>query len=164
MSRKPLEPLAITTFCDDIRYEVGGKHSLIGIYRDDLLLQGVTFPTTLPKLALSVTLVLHSSDPVLSMDIQISLPGEREDAPQYVAHLDTQMGPDTDASTDKRRYLNFHFILAPITFKEPGPIKVRVHQQNHVIKAGTLNVRSVDTKENPLFDLAGLPPTAGLLT
>jgi len=164
MSPKPFEPLAITIFCDDIRYEVGGKHSLIGIYRDDLLLQGVTFPTTLPKLALSVTLVLHSSQPVLPMEIKISLPGEHEDAPQYVAHVDTRIDPDTDASTDKRRHLNFHFILAPITFKEPGPIKVRLHQQNHVIKAGSLNVRSVDTTETSLLQLSGLPPTVGLLT
>ena len=41
----PFDPFALTTFCDDIRYEVGGKYSLIGIYRDDIVFQSDLHPT-----------------------------------------------------------------------------------------------------------------------
>jgi hypothetical protein len=160
----PFDPFALTTFCDDIRYEVGGKYSLIGIYRDDIVFQGVTFPAALPKLALSVTLILHPSHPVRPMDIRISLPGDPEDAPQFVARIDAHVDAEPDASADKRRFLNFHFILAPVTLKEAGSIKVRLHQENQIIKAGTLAVRSVEAQENPLLRLANSPSTVGLLT
>ena len=36
-----------TTFCDDIRQEIGGKLSYMGVYSSDLYVGG--FPITLPK-------------------------------------------------------------------------------------------------------------------
>ena len=48
----------LTTFCDDIRYELGGKFSLMSIYcRQDMIVQG--FPVQLPKLGLSVLYFEH---------------------------------------------------------------------------------------------------------
>jgi hypothetical protein len=40
-----------TLFCDDIRHEVGGKLSYIGVYSGGLFVRA--FPVTLPKLCLA---------------------------------------------------------------------------------------------------------------
>ena len=165
MSPKPFEPFGITTFCDDIRYELGGKYSLVGIYRDDLLIQGATFPATLPKLALSITLLFHPAlPPMPPLDIKISFPGDDENTPSFGGRFETSIEPVPDAPQDTRRSLNLHFILSPIILKEPGSIKVRLHDQVRIIKAGTLDVRAAEVQENRLLRLANLPPTTGLLT
>lgn len=49
-----MEPFAQTLFCDDIRAEVGDKMSLMGVYRDILVLESI--PHVLPKLGMMISL------------------------------------------------------------------------------------------------------------
>lgn len=48
---------AYCQFCDDIRFEVGNKVSLMGVYTGDLFVQEL--PTVLPKLCVAVAYVTH---------------------------------------------------------------------------------------------------------
>jgi hypothetical protein len=47
--------VVVATYCDDIRYELGGKYSLIGCYKQDLIVSKM--PIVIPKLCISVTVV-----------------------------------------------------------------------------------------------------------
>ena len=144
----PLEPIAITTFCDDIRYELGGKHSLIGVYRDSLVFTEGAFPITIPKLALSVTFIEHPTAPVGDSEIVVLMPGLPPDPPAFSFKVPT-LGVTAipDAGEHTRRTLNFHIMLGPLTIKESGPIKVRLINKGKRHKAGTLTVRIADPKE-----------------
>ncbi len=143
----PPEPFAITSFCDDIRYEVGGKHSLIGIYRDDMTFSG-SFPLTIARLGVSVTYVEHPSLPVTDLDVLIFLPGDSPEQPSFHTHMEApKIDSSPDATEDKQRLLNFHFILSPLILKEEGRIKVRLLSRGTRIRAGTLLVRSEKQQE-----------------
>ena len=45
----PSTPTGSTIFCDDIRYEINGKVTLVGVYAADMVLPN-DFPVTLPKI------------------------------------------------------------------------------------------------------------------
>jgi hypothetical protein len=54
--------------CDDVRMEVGGKESLLGVYRGVIVLQ--EFPTTLQKLCFRIPLFgFERIDGVFNLDI-----------------------------------------------------------------------------------------------
>lgn len=59
-----------TTICDDIRQEVGGKFSLIGVYNGVMYVP--QFPVTLPKLWIMATLVTPHGEPPKSMKIRVT--------------------------------------------------------------------------------------------
>ena len=50
-----MKPLLSTIYCDDIRQEVGGKLSLMGVYNNVMYVQ--QFPVTLPKFWVVATFV-----------------------------------------------------------------------------------------------------------
>ncbi len=51
---KPSFPSGFVTFCDDIRHEVSGKMTLVGVY-DGLMMLGGALPITLPQLCAAIT-------------------------------------------------------------------------------------------------------------
>ena len=79
-------PYGFTTFCDDIRHEMGGKKTLVGIYAADMNFHG-PLPITLPKFCLAIHYFERpgeSSDPI---KIEVTLPGDEADKPSISADL-----------------------------------------------------------------------------
>ena len=64
-----MKPFLSTTFCDDIRQEVGGKQSFIGVYNTVMYVP--TFPVTLPKLCVVAIYTTPSSDPPRSLKFRV---------------------------------------------------------------------------------------------
>ncbi|MCB1821140.1 MAG: hypothetical protein KDI73_06110 [Candidatus Competibacteraceae bacterium] len=58
-----------TLFCDDIRHEINGKLSYIGVYSGALLVPA--FPATLPKLCVSVKVVTPADEPLRSLTLRV---------------------------------------------------------------------------------------------
>jgi hypothetical protein len=146
----PLKPFAITTFCDDIRYEIGGKYSLIGVYRDSLIFQGGTFPITLARLGLSITFVEPPSASIGDIDIHVLLPGDTREKPSFLFKVQPQGGQSVhDAPEGSRRVVNFHLILGPLIVKESGPIKVRLVKGGQRYRAGVLQVQTAQAGTQP---------------
>src|SRR5262249_34042823 len=69
-----------TIFCDDIRQEVGGKISFVGVYSDTIFIHG-EFPVTLPKFAFVISLIQRREILERNIQVQIFLPGDDEDSP-----------------------------------------------------------------------------------
>jgi hypothetical protein len=90
---------ASTIFCDDIRHEIGGKTSCIGIYSGTMYVHSA-FPIILPKFCMSVTYVQRSKifldEPI---KIKIFLPGDEDDTPSIEAEI--PLPPEAKQSADK---------------------------------------------------------------
>jgi hypothetical protein len=63
-----------TIWCDDIRFELGGKVSYIGVYTGYLYVPA--FPVVLPKLCLAVKIVSRPEHPLQSFELRVLKNGE----------------------------------------------------------------------------------------
>ncbi len=119
-----------STFCDDIRQEVGGKLSFIGIYSTTLIAQ--EFPVTLPKFCVSIVVVSPVERLISALTIRI----RRDDEVMYELAVDEKQlanakNAASEAADDGQpgRVQLFHFINAIAPMKFEGPCKLRVSAQ-----------------------------------
>lgn len=64
-----MQPFLSTIYCDDVRQEVGGKLSLIGVYNGVMYVP--QFPVTLPKLWIVATFVAPKDEPMKSLKFRV---------------------------------------------------------------------------------------------
>lgn len=120
-------------FCDDIRHEIGGKLSYIGVYSGGLFVP--VFPVTLPKLCLSVKVVTPADEPLRSLTLHVL---KDEGILQEIAIDEGQLAAASDSAEDmteeqrKERVQRAQFLLvfSPIQFDGPCTLKVRVQTED----------------------------------
>ena len=72
-------PFGFTLVADDLRQEIGGKISLIGVYGPDMVfLPGTTFPVTIPKLAIMLNWFEDPDQIPELLKFRIYFPGDEE--------------------------------------------------------------------------------------
>ena len=117
-----------TTFCDDIRQEIGGKISLIGVYNGVMYVP--QFPVTLPKLWLMTTLVMPYKEPPHSMKIHVTKNSEPlvdlDATEEYLQQLANSREPVVSMPTGSQRVLTSHaqVCFAPLVINEPCVLRV----------------------------------------
>lgn len=141
------DPYGWTIFCDDIREEVGGKSSFMGVYQGILILNSV-FPVAMPKFAMSVNYrIFHGDTRLDDIDLKVFLPGDDEanasfstmiPVSELFADFETPI-PDEGSFAQ----ISFGIILSPMILKEAGKIKVRGTGGAGLIKLGTLKVQGI---------------------
>jgi len=149
----PVDPHGWTIFCDDIRPEVGGKFSFMGVYRGIMFVHS-DFPVTLPKFGLAIHYRVDFDDARLGdVSVNIFLPGdgEREPSVQAVIPVSKMIVENDPASAvgDTFREFGFNVILAPLTLKERGRVRVRAVGGAGVIKLGSIRVERGPTNGTP---------------
>ena len=144
------QPIAWTTFCDDIRQEVGGKLSYIGIYTG--VMNVPSFPLALPKFAFSVHFIepkQMAENRVEPIKVNIYLPGE--ELPTVSGEIpsikDMPHPPrpsiDDDPGANQIVLGNAIFMIAPLLLQRPGRIRVRCEYPGDgggLMRAGSLAV------------------------
>lgn len=147
-------PFGYTIFCDDIRYEIDGKQSFIGIYASEMIFS-IPFPATLPKLGLSVKYYEKFGESTEPVHLEIYLPGDSDDNPTVRSEFDyKQMRsmPQTKAEDgiDSRIGAVMNAVLSPVHFTQEGYIKVRARRGDDIIRLGSLKVvnRSIPPDTN----------------
>jgi hypothetical protein len=144
-----------TIFCDDIRYEIGGKVSFIGSYSGTMILHDV-FPAMLPMLAMGVTLLQRRRIFIPKAELRIFLPGDSDDTPSIQAEAgESRMGAaaaataaETDALHPDARDANdegyvsmiHHLRFAQLPIKQPGILKVRAVVGANMVRLGSLRI------------------------
>lgn len=73
-----LEAYGVTIFCDDVRYEIAGKQSFIGVYNSEMTVFGQA-PATLPMLCAVINLIIPNSLPVEKAVLQLKSKSEDDD-------------------------------------------------------------------------------------
>jgi hypothetical protein len=135
-----------TVFCDDIRQEVGGKLSLIGVYSGGLLVSA--FPVTLPKLCLFVRVVTPGEEPLRSLKLRVM---KDDDVLQEIVMDEEQLAAASDSTEDtteeqsKGRVRLAHFLLvfSPIQFVEPCSLRVRIQTEHGELAGVGLKVEQM---------------------
>lgn len=148
-----------TLFCDDIRYEMGGKLSFIGVYSGGMFVPA--FPVTLPKLCLSVKIVTPADDPLRSLKLRVL---KDEEAMQEIAIDEGQLAAASDAAEDmteeqrKERVQMAQFVLvfSPIQFDGPCTLRVRIQTENSELCGMSLKVDRAPPPADMVPDPSGL--------
>lgn len=130
---------AYATFCDDIRNEVNGKMSLMGIFGSLMYL--TTFPTVLPKLCVVVT----ASTPADRLFKSISFKGTLDGVVVFEMALDeTQMATVSQSSgvieDPKGVEAKAVVILSPLHIAAPCKMKITVIADGEEIECGGLQI------------------------
>ena len=138
-------PYGYTLFCDDIRQEINGKVSLIGVYGGDLIVAG-PLPVALAKLALRITYIEQPGESTEPVEIHIYLPGNPDGQPIQRIPLPVDfrsMAPDPHPGlTDPLLIAVFNMEFSPLPLQQEGQIKVRAYRGDLEIRLGTLLVHA----------------------
>jgi len=130
-------------FCDDVRHEVGGKLSFIGVYSGGLLVP--KFPITLPKLCVSFKVVTPASEPLRSLTVSVLKDDETlQEMTVAEDELSGASGLTEDLPEDQRRdrfqMTQFLLVFSPIRFEKPCTLKVRAQTESDELRGVGLNV------------------------
>jgi hypothetical protein len=137
-------------FCDDIRQEVGGKLSYMGVYHGVLQAHG-SFPLTLPKFGIVTTYVerfdaLTEEEKARNISIKILVPNENGGEKllfESEIPAATLRGENADNAQSELKIFRMEIpvLMAPLTIDAPGKIKVRLYLGNLELKIGSLEVK-----------------------
>lgn len=142
------EPYGITTFCDDIRFEVAGKLTLVGCYQNEMNFAEPA-PGILPTLAALVNIRVPAAYDFSKVKV-IALRdtnGKIEKLSEMGAEISDedkeQMLATTADDPNGARVcvIGFQVRWSPIQFDEPCYLKIRAYlDETHEIQAGALKV------------------------
>lgn len=128
-------------YCDDVRQEVGGKQSLIGVYNSDMILP--SFPVTLPKLCTQILVRLPIDTAANNVEVKISN-GENVLFEVPIPEGEVQRMSKAMLETDKEIVflgIGIHFQFAPLQFDQATKIKTVATVDGREIKGNSLVVR-----------------------
>ncbi|MNF75082.1 hypothetical protein D3C84_571360 [compost metagenome] len=133
---------AYSTICDDVRQEVNGKMSYMGVYQGNMLCQ--EFPLQLPKLCIGITVVTPIERPFESLNFKGSFDGEllfemslAKDQIDTALEATVAFRP-ADA---KFRTIQVMMVMSPIAFSKAGEFKIEVDGDGEAIRCNGLSVQ-----------------------
>lgn len=131
-------------FCDDIRNELGGKISLMGLYTKDLVVPEI--PYILPTLGLFVTLAFDDIEVVNGMEVCVSHAGIDQTIPMdedLLMHAkgELQSSFGSEVAMNPKHRFSVNMIISPFRIKEDSFISVDVKCAGGVIHGGHLGIR-----------------------
>ncbi|PUA17300.1 hypothetical protein C7W93_15340 [Glaciimonas sp. PCH181] len=136
-------------YCDDIRLEIGGKQSYMGVYNTDLLAHA--FPLQMPKFCAQVMLTLPTLEAPKNLRVLLLYNDQTlSEITLDEATLGSQLIPEPDPETlpeDQRLGINFSFVFAPLLIETASRIKLRAYIDGEEIKGNTLIIRSPTNEE-----------------
>src|SRR5205823_1904014 len=148
-----------TVFCDDIRQELNGKQTFVGVYSGNVVIHAPTQPVSLPTFAFAITL-FEPHDLVRTRDFGIPLgvylPGDDPNTPTISGEFpnnreavlplldDLPTPPETQLDIGPRLTRTDVIItMAPLVLKQPGFILVRAKYRERTLRLGSLMVTMV---------------------
>lgn len=142
----PTAPGGYTVFCDDIRHEITGKTTLVGVYNGQLIVSG-SLPVTLPQICAAITLRLlppeervkpiikifrsDQEDPLFVCEADIE-PVEPQLIPERPPHL------EPDAVTFMQ--IGVTALMQGLVINEPCALKVRAFIGDDEVRLGSLQI------------------------
>lgn len=131
-----------TIFSDDVRHEISGKTSYIGVYSGKLLAK--SFPTILPKLCITLKITTPASNPFKSLTAKIykddeviatgELPSEELDKNQDA------IPSDDGVAAKKVSSVQMGFEFSPFVIDNPCMLRVRVENEGKELRGIGLRI------------------------
>jgi hypothetical protein len=156
-------------FCDDIRAELGGKLSIMGLYQVDMVFPpSPDFPFAIPKFCILVKYYEVKNAFKDDITLRVFLPGDHKDAPSLAipiqrAPLEAGAPSPYALEEDQEQLFNLTFpiVLSPFTLKQAGFLRVRAICGGITTNLGSLMIRTARSDENiqiPSFPTPQPPP------
>ncbi len=156
-------------FADDIRFEVGGKTSLMGMYQSDMVFpDSMKFPIIIPRLIIQVMyyeIVGAIEDDIsfkvtYARDMTIAeVPVLRKDLATAATSAATAARDEPDEEPERIFHIRLPIGISPWSLTEFGRLKVRAHYGNGaVLKLGSMVVKQMPDVE--FQAVTGLLPSA----
>jgi hypothetical protein len=134
------------TFCDDIRNEVGGKITLVGVYPHVMYVHS-DFPATLPKLGLLIKYSERLDAPRENVELMVFLPGELEPTvrgtlpiQELTTSSDTSEFEAPESELPHYAHVGVQVVFSPLLLKQQGSIIVRAVRAGEEIRLGRLSI------------------------
>lgn len=151
------KPTVSALYCDDVRQELGGKTSFMGVYNADILLPA--FPATLPKFCVYSTIRLPFESPPKSIIVKVlsgdAVLGELNLPEEILSSAALPPAPDDAATADTSLQMSFLIAFAPLHIQEPTRLRLRTIIDGVEIKGNSLKIRLPTLEERSTL---GLPP------
>lgn len=131
---------AHVTYCDDIRQEVGGKITLVGIYAGQCLVPMI--PCALPKLCVVINIAATRADPITSAVVTGAYAGSEvfsmDLGDEQIAQI---MAPSFSARPDgKNMMLMLMGVISPFNVTAPGKLTLKVIANGEELYAEGLEI------------------------
>lgn len=125
------------TFCDDVRNELGGKLSLMGIYQSAMHINSASLPVVLPKICVVIEARAPSNAPFKQLHLRIFLDDKLLVEGGFSPD---QLKPSTNS--DMITYTTHGLIVAiqPFSVETEGFLRVRAETEDGEIKVGSLKL------------------------
>ena len=134
-------PFGVTIFSDDVRQEVSGKISIIGVYQNRLIIEGKP-PQVLPKLAFSFFFVIPAAIDFKQGAIRVfsEASGQREIV------LDETFSPPSKEEMGSATFFRIVWstIVSPFMVIHPLKLRARALLDDVEIPAGVLEISFTD--------------------
>lgn len=141
-----------TIFCDDIRQEVGGKLSYMGVYMSEMVIHA-PFPATLPKLCMVINYLERPGSNEDPVTIRVFQPEEKNPLTDIPLDADLMrrsgLAPTDPEASDPFIGALFFLNLAPFVIKAPGRIRVVAESGNKKVRLGSILVRPAKEGDPP---------------
>lgn len=132
-----------TLFCDDIRHEIHGKVSFIGVYSSKMFV--ASFPVMLPKLCLSIKIVTPADKPLQRLNLRVL---RDDDLLQEIAVDEEQLAGASDLAEEIAEALRkqqiqmtqFMLVFSPIQFEAACTLHVRVQTEEGELHGVALSI------------------------
>jgi hypothetical protein len=144
--------IVIAQFCDDIRREIGGKYSMMGIYGDELIADKL--PIVLPKFCIQIRAVTPVEKVFTRLLFRVFINenqlAQADFAEDELAKLSATLSakfPDA-----KRHSVISIMQFSPLVITEPSRIRVEAQTEDEVIEGSYIYVRSRTAEDAPKVD------------
>lgn len=132
---------AIAIFCEDIREEKAGTHSIIGVYSDNVSVP--KFPISFPKLGIYVRLSFPAGEPPQPISIQlVDVEGKVLELTTFKEEIIESASKQSLEAGATIGGLVATAMLSPCHVKHAGRFKVLAKTGNREFTCGSLNVQS----------------------
>ena len=140
-----------TIYCDDVREELGGKVSYIGVYKSALVVND--FPALLPKFFVLVNVQAPATDPIHSLVVSIykddelveQVEMEKEEFQKFVTA--SESWTDDEKST-RIQSVNATIHFSPLVFENECILRVRAETEREEIPGRSLRIVRMQSPES----------------
>lgn len=134
---KPNSRYIHAIFCDDVRTEIGGKLSLMGLYQGSMNLIAENLPVIVPKMCVVIEARAQSIHPFKKLTVRVLL--EDKLLAEAVCPQENLL-PASDGAEPTYLTNGFIFSIQPFVVEGSGTLKVRVDTEEGEIRAGGLQI------------------------
>ena len=131
----------VAQFCDDIRQEIGNKHSLMGCYAEDLLVPAL--PWVLAKLCAQVKIATPVERPFERLSVRALLNEELIAELEFpAAQLDAAKRDikSRDLGSERRMAVVALLTFSPLQVREAGKLRIEAETEEGLHRGSSLNI------------------------